>query len=120
MWVEVYLVELVLFLSYIRVGSNYDRKQAAFESHWATTVPVKLHMPPTAEEPGPVPAHSVRVDCGEALVRVAAQQDFLGTGQLIDPADLTLGGCPLKAFDQEKKMMLFETELQGCDSSLMV
>ncbi|XP_067116408.1 zona pellucida sperm-binding protein 3-like [Osmerus mordax] len=119
MWVEVHLVELVLFLSLIRVGSNYDRKQPALESHWATTAPVKLHMPPTAEEREPVPANSVEVECGEALVRVVAQQDFLGTGQLIDPADLTLGGCPLKAFDKEKKMLLFEAELQECDSLLM-
>lgn len=68
----------------------------------------------------PVPANTVEVYCGEDSVKVQAQQDFLGNHQFIDPSDLTLGGCPFVGFDDHARIVVFESALQGCGSTLMV
>lgn len=41
-----------------------------------------------------------------------------GNGQLIRPSDLTLGGC--EAFDTVDQIVLFQAELHGCGSSVLV
>uniref|UniRef100_A0A8C7T6X6 Zona pellucida sperm-binding protein 3 n=1 Tax=Oncorhynchus mykiss TaxID=8022 RepID=A0A8C7T6X6_ONCMY len=41
----------------------------------------------------PVSVTSVAVQYRQDVVRVEVKQDFLGNGQLIQPSDLTLGGC---------------------------
>ncbi|XP_036411220.1 zona pellucida sperm-binding protein 3-like [Megalops cyprinoides] len=46
--------------------------------------------------------------------------DLFGIGQLIDPADLTLGGCGSTGLDSTASVVVFETELQGCGSTLMM
>lgn len=43
---------------------------------------------------------------------------FLGNGQLIRPSDLTLGGCA--ALDAADHILQFQTELQGCGSTMTV
>lgn len=43
---------------------------------------------------------------------------FLGNGQLIRPSDLTLGGCAAR--DAADHILQFQTELQGCGSTLTV
>ncbi|XP_055778164.1 zona pellucida sperm-binding protein 3-like [Salvelinus fontinalis] len=66
----------------------------------------------------PVPANTVQVKCGENLVQVEVKQDLFGIGQLIQPADLTLGGCAAAGEDVEAQRLIFESELQGCGSTL--
>ncbi|GAA6228474.1 zona pellucida sperm-binding protein 3-like [Lates japonicus] len=68
------------------------------------------------EQRVPVPADSVAVRCGEAEVTVEVKQNFLGNGQLIRPSDLTLGGCA--ALDAADHILQFQTELQGCGSTM--
>ncbi|KAI7811060.1 zona pellucida sperm-binding protein 3-like [Triplophysa rosa] len=75
-------------------------------------------MQSTFEPKTPVPANSVGVRCGEVSVKVHAQQDFLGNGQFIDPSDLTLGGCPFVGFDHHARIVVFESALQDCGSTL--
>nr|XP_055062119.1 zona pellucida sperm-binding protein 3-like isoform X1 [Misgurnus anguillicaudatus] len=65
-----------------------------------------------------MPANTVEVYCGEDSVKVQAQQDFLGNHQFIDPSDLTLGGCPFVGFDDHARIVVFESTLQGCGSTL--
>ncbi|XP_074520735.1 zona pellucida sperm-binding protein 3-like [Halichoeres trimaculatus] len=64
----------------------------------------------------PVPAESVAVRCGEGEVTVEVKQNFLGNAQLIHPGDLTLGGCA--AVDSSNHVLMFKTELQGCNSTM--
>ncbi|XP_070711812.1 zona pellucida sperm-binding protein 3-like [Pempheris klunzingeri] len=73
-------------------------------------VPVKF------EQRVPVPATSVAVRCGEGEVTVEVRQSFLGNGQLIRPSDLTLGGCA--ALHTADHILQFQTELQGCGSTV--
>ncbi|XP_071320683.1 zona pellucida sperm-binding protein 3-like [Trachinotus anak] len=68
------------------------------------------------EQRVPVPADSVAVRCGEGGVTVEVKQNFLGNGQLIRPSDLTLGGCA--ALDAADHILHFQTELQGCGSTM--
>ncbi|KAM8722950.1 zona pellucida sperm-binding protein 3-like isoform 3-T3 [Acanthopagrus schlegelii] len=68
------------------------------------------------EQRQPVPAVSVAARCGEGEVTVEVRQNFLGNGQLIRPSDLTLGGCAAR--DAADHILLFQTELQGCGSTL--
>ncbi|XP_070813920.1 zona pellucida sperm-binding protein 3-like [Chaetodon trifascialis] len=70
----------------------------------------------TFEPRVPVPAVSLAVRCGEAEVTVEVKRNFLGNGQLIRPSDLTLGGCA--ALDMADQILQFQTELQGCGSTL--
>ncbi|XP_010738843.3 zona pellucida sperm-binding protein 3 [Larimichthys crocea] len=64
----------------------------------------------------PVTAGSVAAHCGEGKVTVEVQQNFLGNGQLIRPSDLTLGGCA--ALHTADHILHFQTELQGCGSTM--
>lgn len=43
---------------------------------------------------------------------------FLGNGQLIRPSDLTLGDCA--AVDTEELVLGFQTEPEGCGSTVTV
>ncbi|KAL3045633.1 hypothetical protein OYC64_013817 [Pagothenia borchgrevinki] len=66
----------------------------------------------------PVPADSIAARCGEGEVTVEVKQNFLGNGQLIRPSDLTLGGCA--AVDAANHILHFQTELQGCGSTVTI
>ncbi|XP_039649503.1 zona pellucida sperm-binding protein 3-like [Perca fluviatilis] len=64
----------------------------------------------------PVPANSVAAHCEEGGVTIEVKQYFLGNGQLIRPSDLTLGGCAAQAATPH--VVQFQTELQGCGSTM--
>ncbi|KAL0968006.1 hypothetical protein UPYG_G00260930, partial [Umbra pygmaea] len=83
--------------------------------------PVKELLPAIAEQRAlPVPANSVAVRCEESVAHVDVKQDLFGNGQLIDPAALTLGGCPVTGKDSSTQVLFFETELHGCGSTTMM
>ncbi|XP_061659616.1 zona pellucida sperm-binding protein 3-like isoform X2 [Syngnathoides biaculeatus] len=67
------------------------------------------------EQRVPVPAHSLAVQCSEGEVIIEVKENFLGNGQLIQPTDLTLGGCGL--LHVADHMLYFQTELHGCGST---
>ncbi|KAJ8384571.1 hypothetical protein AAFF_G00201040 [Aldrovandia affinis] len=61
---------------------------------------------------------ALKAFCGEGSVIVEAQMDLLGIGQLIQPSEITLGGCWPTGQDDSAQVLVFETELQGCGSAL--
>ncbi|XP_061654773.1 zona pellucida sperm-binding protein 3-like isoform X1 [Phyllopteryx taeniolatus] len=67
------------------------------------------------EQRVPVPADSLAVQCGEGEVIIEVKQNFLGNGQMIQPTDLTLGGCGL--LHVADHMLRFQTELHACGST---
>ncbi|XP_058478185.1 zona pellucida sperm-binding protein 3-like [Solea solea] len=122
-----------------RLKSDQLRKRP--RTHTLTNLPpesasdltvIKLPMrgpdlnPPVRQEPKVilleervhVPAHSVAVHCGEREVTVEVKLNFLGNGQLIRPSDLTLGGCTSSGAADH--VVLFNTELHGCSSTVKV
>lgn len=60
------------------------------------------------------------VRCGESKVQVEVKQDLMGTGKLVKPGELTLGGCSPTEVDNWAHVLAFESELQGCGSTLEV
>ncbi|XP_058653545.1 uncharacterized protein LOC131553150 [Onychostoma macrolepis] len=68
----------------------------------------------------PVTPSSVAIQCGENQVLVKVQQDLFSNGQLIQPSGLSLGGCPVVGQDSNSRVLLFEYELQDCNSVLMM
>nr|XP_040018005.1 zona pellucida sperm-binding protein 3-like [Gasterosteus aculeatus aculeatus] len=66
----------------------------------------------------PVAASSVSVDCREKIVHVEVQKDMFGTGQLINPTDLTLGNCAAVGEDTNAQVLIYEAQLQDCLSAL--
>ncbi|KAK9960254.1 hypothetical protein ABG768_010329 [Culter alburnus] len=68
----------------------------------------------------PVTPSSVAVQCSENRVLVEVQQDLFSNGQLIQPTGLSLGGCPVVGQDTESMVLIFEYELQDCNSVLMM
>ncbi|XP_051953996.1 zona pellucida sperm-binding protein 3-like [Xyrauchen texanus] len=93
-------------------------------------VPLTWHYPIIAEEAQqpdvpfelrlPAPAQSVAAQCGESFVHVEVKKDFFGTGQLINPSFLSLGGCGAVGEDPDAQVFIFENELQACGSSLIM
>lgn len=79
---------------------------------------------PDVKPPGPfelrrpVAAISVAVACTETEAHVEVMRDFFGIGQLIDPADLTLGECGVTAVDTAAQVLIFTVQLQDCGSLL--
>lgn len=68
----------------------------------------------------PVPAATVAVECRERDAEVRVKKDFFGVGQLINPADLTLGTCGVVAEDNAAQELIFVSELHDCGSRLTV
>ncbi|TNN63658.1 Zona pellucida sperm-binding protein 3 [Liparis tanakae] len=58
----------------------------------------------------------VAVRCGESRIQVEVSQDLLGLGKLIDPEDITLGGCSPTEIDDWAHVLVFEYELHNCGS----
>ncbi|XP_034384962.1 zona pellucida sperm-binding protein 3-like [Cyclopterus lumpus] len=58
----------------------------------------------------------VAVRCGESKIQVEVSQDLLGLGKLIDPEDITLGGCSPTEIDDWAHVLVFEYELHNCGS----
>lgn len=69
-------------------------------------------------KPAMVPHLGLR--CEENTVEIEVKQDLWGNGNLIEPDDLTLGGCPHKEHDEKAGMLVFESELHGCGSQKLV
>uniref|UniRef100_A0A671QIZ1 Zona pellucida sperm-binding protein 3 n=1 Tax=Sinocyclocheilus anshuiensis TaxID=1608454 RepID=A0A671QIZ1_9TELE len=67
----------------------------------------------------PIAPQCVAAQCGENFVHVEVKKDFFGTGQLVNPSFLTLGGCAAVGENPEAEVLIFEYELQTCDHSLM-
>ncbi|KAF6735970.1 Zona pellucida sperm-binding protein 3 [Oryzias melastigma] len=68
----------------------------------------------------PVVTNRVAVKCGESKVQVEVSQDLLGIGALISPDEITLGGCPVTEVDDHSQVLIFESELHECGSTLML
>ncbi|TMS05889.1 Zona pellucida sperm-binding protein 3 [Larimichthys crocea] len=77
-------------------------------------------FPPDFELKVPTATNSVSVICGENSVRVEAKKDLLGIGKPVQAADVTLGGCPATREDAEAQALVFESELHGCGSQLLL
>nr|BCD71190.1 egg envelope protein [Hyphessobrycon bentosi] len=82
-------------------------------------VPLKPSEPPVPfQMREPVSANSVAVQCGENGVYVEVKQDFFGTGLLLMPSAITLGGCGPTGQDVSANVLLFQSELHDCNSVL--
>uniref|UniRef100_A0A9J8AWL6 Zona pellucida sperm-binding protein 3 n=1 Tax=Cyprinus carpio carpio TaxID=630221 RepID=A0A9J8AWL6_CYPCA len=68
----------------------------------------------------PVPAKSVAARCAENSVYVEVMQDFFGNGKPLKSSAFTLGGCTATGEDPSAQVLLFESELHGCGSTLTV
>lgn len=68
----------------------------------------------------PAATKSVAVRCGENKVFVEVNQDLFGLGKLVKPEEVTLGGCSAVDIDDLAHVLIFESELQGCGSRLVV
>lgn len=77
--------------------------------------PAVAAIPPAQQSPS-----TIKVTCGESSVLVEMPRDQLGTGQLIQPADVMLGGCAPVVQDASAQVLRFESALQDCGSQLMV
>ncbi|XP_036420922.1 zona pellucida sperm-binding protein 3-like [Colossoma macropomum] len=81
--------------------------------------PEKPKQPEVYFEPRqPVSVVSVAADCGENSVYVEVKKDLFGTGELINPSALSLGGCAATGEDSAAQVLIFEAELQLCNSVL--
>uniref|UniRef100_A0A8D2ZI40 Zona pellucida sperm-binding protein 3 n=1 Tax=Scophthalmus maximus TaxID=52904 RepID=A0A8D2ZI40_SCOMX len=78
------------------------------------------HFPPDFELKTPEAADSVSAVCGVDSVRVEAKKDLLGIGKPVLPADVALGGCPATGEDPDTQVLVFESELHGCGSQLLM
>ncbi|XP_023660343.2 uncharacterized protein [Paramormyrops kingsleyae] len=70
--------------------------------------------------PAQISPSAIKVTCSESSVLVEMQRDQLGIGQLIQSADITLGGCAPVVQDASAQVLRFESELQDCGSKLMM
>ncbi|XP_037624670.1 zona pellucida sperm-binding protein 3-like [Sebastes umbrosus] len=77
-------------------------------------------FPPDFELKAPSMADSVSAVCTENSVQVEAKKDLLGIGQPVLAADVTLGGCAATGEDPEAQVLIFESELHGCGSQLLM
>ncbi|XP_030587800.1 zona pellucida sperm-binding protein 3-like [Archocentrus centrarchus] len=77
-------------------------------------------FPPNFELRTPKAPDSIRATCGASSVRVEAKRDLLGTGNLVQTADVTLGGCAATGEDPEAQILIFESELHNCGSQLQM
>ncbi|KAL7883386.1 hypothetical protein SRHO_G00010450 [Serrasalmus rhombeus] len=81
--------------------------------------PEKPKQPAVHFEPRqPVSAVSVAAECGEDSMYVEVKKDLFGTGELINPSRLSLGGCAVTGEDSAAQVLIFEAELQLCNSVL--
>ncbi|XP_013867699.1 zona pellucida sperm-binding protein 3-like [Austrofundulus limnaeus] len=99
-----------------------QQQQQAFEPPLTWKYPAE---PPPETQPVvpfelryPVPAATVAVMCREDIAHVEVKKDFFGIGQLISPADITLGLCAPTGEDINSQVYIFEAELQECGSVL--
>ncbi|XP_076876614.1 zona pellucida sperm-binding protein 3-like [Brachyhypopomus gauderio] len=65
----------------------------------------------------PVPAASVAAECGETGIYVEVKKDLFGTGELINPSEVTLGNCAVGGEDRAAQVFMFQSALQECNST---
>lgn len=101
-----------------------QQTKQTFEKPLTWTYPEDPKPDPKPEVPFqmryPVAASTVAVECRERNARVEVKKDLFGIGQFINPADLTLGDCPVLAEDPVAHVLIFEAELHACGSTSMV
>lgn len=101
-----------------------QQTKQTFEKPLTWTYPEDPQPDPQVEVPfelrHPVPAATVAVECRETDAHVEVKKDMFGSGQFINPADLTLGNCGAVAEDTSAQVLIFEAELHDCGSSLAV
>ncbi|XP_037553045.1 zona pellucida sperm-binding protein 3 [Nematolebias whitei] len=99
------------------IQSAYDKLKWKFPEdpvEPVTRPPVQLKVPE------PMVSNRVAVKCGESKVQVEVSQDLLGIGKLVKPDEITLGGCPPAEIDHLSHVLIFESELHDCGSTLEV
>ncbi|XP_066529887.1 zona pellucida sperm-binding protein 3-like [Hoplias malabaricus] len=76
--------------------------------------------PPTVpfQMRAPVQVSSVAANCGESTVYVEVKKDLFGSGELINPSSLSIGGCAPIGEDTAAQVLIFEEQLQNCNSVL--
>ena len=137
-WTAVCLVALALFGSFCDAQwSGYQKpapqqeakhppqqSKQSFEKPLTWVYPLPPVIDPMPEVPfelrHPVPAATVAVECRETIAHVEVKRDLFGIGQFINPADLTLGVCPVTAEDIAAQVLIFDAQLHDCGSLLMV
>lgn len=67
-----------------------------------------------------ISANSVAAQCGENAVYVEVMEDFFGTGKPLMASAFSLGGCTATGEDNTAQVLIFESELHGCNSMLTV
>lgn len=101
-----------------------QQSKQSFETPLSWKYPEDPKSEPPPEIPfelrHPVAAATVAVECREDDAHVEAKKDFFGIGQLINPADLTLGTCGATAEDSAAQVLIFDSELHSCGSTLMM
>ncbi|XP_077423730.1 zona pellucida sperm-binding protein 3-like isoform X2 [Vanacampus margaritifer] len=108
----------------------WQAAEATGEKHpGAEALSWRSPLPPADEEPRfpphfelkpPEKPDGVRVICQEKSIRVEAKRDLLGTSLPVKAADVTLGGCPAVGEDARDRVLIFESELHGCGSQLLM
>ncbi|XP_029372547.1 zona pellucida sperm-binding protein 3-like [Echeneis naucrates] len=73
-------------------------------------------LPVRFERRQPDTTNRVAVRCGESRIQVEVSQDLLGLGWLVEPNQVTLGGCPVTDVDGWAHVLVFESELHNCNS----
>ncbi|CAL8343737.1 unnamed protein product [Arctogadus glacialis] len=94
-------------------------------SPWAypkePAAPVASMNPPMFQlRPPTTTRDNLAVRCGEDSVDVEVSQDLQGTGRLVQPDELTLGGCAATLADDSSQVLVFHSQLHGCNSKLIM
>lgn len=79
-----------------------------------------LVNPPRLVQKQSVKTDRLAVRCGESKIQVEVKQDLMGMGKLVKPEELTLGGCSPTEVDRWAHVLVFESDLHGCGSTLEV
>ncbi|KAM9753007.1 zona pellucida sperm-binding protein 3-like [Menidia menidia] len=101
-----------------------QQQKQTFEKELDWKYPTDPQPEPKVEVPFeqrfPIAASTVAVECREDIAHVEVKKDMFGIGQFIDPADLTLGTCPAVAEDTAAQVLIYQSALHECGSSLMM
>lgn len=100
------------------------QQKQSFEAPLTWTYPEDPQPEPQPEVPfqlrEPIPPETVAVECRENIAHVEVKRDMFGTGQLINPNDIQLGGCAAVGEDTAAQVVILESELHGCGSTSMM
>ncbi|KAG5261735.1 hypothetical protein AALO_G00287780 [Alosa alosa] len=102
------------------VGTSRDPQSFAFRNPSQGPVNVVSQKAPSFEIREPELIQTVAVECRESSVEVQVHRDLLWNGQLIEPTDLTMGGCNAVGYDEQARVLFFESALQRCGSKVTI